>query len=515
MIKQALNIRLGQSLSMTPQLQQAIRLLQLSSIEIEQEIQTALDENPLLERSENNNEQTESVLSEHNPTGNDNNNDNSQSSLDQDIPDNLPMDVQWDEIYDTGPRLSADSSSQSLSDFVESRDNSVETIREHLLWQVNLSSLNAQDRIIAEILINNINDDGYLTESTENIYHLLADELMIELDDIESVLKYIQHLEPTASGARNLSECLMIQLNLLPKDTPELVVAKELVQKKLDILENRNYTKLRRLYKLNQKELETMLHLLQTLNPKPGSLFGSETIEYITPDVYVKKVKPERGREKKDEMQIGYYSQQDLSSFTKRQGSSWVVSLNGESTPKLHINQFYADLLNRKDINGSATYLKQNLQQARWLIKSLENRNSTILQVSKIIMKRQRAFLKHGDTAIKPMIMRDVADELGMHESTVSRATTRKYLHTPRGIYELKHFFSSHVGTVAGGKCSSTAIRALIKNLISEENSKKPLSDDKLSVLLKQQGINIARRTVAKYRESMAIPSSRRRKCLG
>ena len=495
MIKQSLNLKLGQSLSMTPQLQQAIRLLQLSSVELQQEIQEMLETNPLLE-------QADEVPSEPTETEKATEKAELSDSLAPDsstetIPEDMSIDADWDDIYDPEWKVSNGSES-NLSDFIETMHSEPQGLHEHLLWQVEMSNLSLQDKEIAKLIIDYIDDDGYLTEPLEQIHLSLEDLLLIEFDEVEAILTYVQNLGPMGVAARSLSECLLLQLVSEHSDHPLYKKAFRLLDKNLDLLEKRDYTGIKRTLRLTTSALEELMQLIRSLEPKPGKVFSTTTADYITPDIYVKNV-----------------------------NGKWKISLNGEAQPKLQVNDYYAEMLNintsthtnnnmntaSSTLGGEATsYIKDNLQQARWFIKSLENRNSTIVNVAHAIVGRQLAFFQYGDEAMKPMVLKDLADQLGLHESTISRVTTRKYMHTPRGVYEFKHFFSSHVSTDTGGECSATAIRAMIKKLINDEDPAKPLSDNKLTNLLKQRGINVARRTVAKYREALAIPSSHDRK---
>lgn len=490
MIKQGLNIKQGQSLSMTPQLQQAIKLLQLSSTELEQEIQEALDSNPLLERSEESHtpeespdkktESSESDTSENSPP-NDSTNDT--------IPEEMSIDADWDEIYDPEWKTSKNNElSNNASDFIETMHSEDQGLHEHLMWQIDMANLSFQDKKIATLIIDYLDDDGYLTESLEEIHQSLEDLLFIEFDEVEAMLTFVQHLSPVGVAARNLGECLLLQLKQEHKDHTLYKKANRLLEKNIDLLEKRDYVGVKRALRVTDSVLQELMKLIRTLEPKPGRLFNQSMTDYITPDVYVKKVQ-----------------------------GKWKVSLNGSTQTELTVNSHYEDMLNPTDKEealptDASKYIKDNLQQARWLIHSLENRNNTILNVAQAIIENQLPFLQYGDEAMKPMVLSDLASQLGIHESTVSRVTTKKYMHTPRGVYEFKYFFSSHVSTDAGGECSATAIRAMIKKLISQEDPKKPLSDNKLTTLLNEQGIKVARRTVAKYREAQAIPSSHDRK---
>jgi RNA polymerase sigma-54 factor len=480
---------------MTPQLQQAIRLLQLSSIELQQEIQETLEINPLLERADDSSSEPSEV--DVKPEKSEIIETSSPDSTTETIPEEMSIDADWDDVYDPEWKVSNGSDSSS-SDFIETMHSTPQGLYDHLLWQIDMSNLSMTDREIAKLIIEYIDDNGYLTESLEQIHQVLENKLLIELDEVEAMLTYVQNLGPIGIGARNLAECLLLQLDSIYLDHPLYRKAFRLLDKNMDLLEKRDYTGIRRTLKLTTSHLEELMQLIRSLEPKPGKVFSNTTADYITPDIYVKKV-----------------------------NGKWKISLNGETQPKLQVNDYYAEMLNINTENNhtnnksnsstalegeASTYIKENLQQAKWFIKSLENRNSTIVNVAQAIVGRQLAFLQYGDEAMKPMVLKDLADQLGLHESTISRVTTRKYMHTPRGVFEFKHFFSSHVSTDTGGECSATAIRAMIKKLIAEEEPAKPLSDNKLTNLLKQRGINVARRTVAKYREALAIPSSHDRK---
>jgi len=491
MIKQGLNIKLGQSLSMTPQLQQAIKLLQLSSTELEQEIQEMLDSNPLLERTEESQTETSNATETQAETKveseiSENNNANTTNET---IPEEMSIDADWDDIYDPEWKSSKNNEvSNNVSDFIETMHSAEQGLHEHLMWQVDMANLSFQDKEIAKLIVDYLDDDGYLTESLEDIHKTLEDVLLVEFDEVEAILTYVQHLSPIGVAARNLSECLLLQLKQLYSDDLLFKKANRLLDKHLDLLEKRDYVGIKRALRVTDSVLQDLIKLIRTLEPKPGKLFNQSTTDYIVPDVYVKKI-----------------------------NGKWKISLNGSTQTELRVNSLYEDMLSTKGQQEAlpketSKYIKDNLQQARWFINSLDNRNSTILNVAHAIIENQLPFLQYGDEAMKPMVLSDLASQLGIHESTVSRVTTKKYMHTPRGVYEFKYFFSSHVSTDTGGECSATAIRAMIKNLIAKEDPKKPLSDNKLTNLLNQQGINVARRTVAKYREAQSIPSSHDRK---
>jgi len=484
-MKLSLQLKIGQHLTMTPQLQQAIRLLQLSTLELQSEIQQTLEENPMLELEDDNNsiERNEADSTETKAS------DNSESNLDmeknQEIPDELAVDTDWSDIYDMPASNTSSSATDNGNDYLENRSLGDENLQDHLLWQLQNSPTSDIDLSIGTSIIDAINDDGYLTESIEDIHQSLVDELEIELDEVEAMLHRIQRFDPLGVGARDLRECLLLQLEQFDPETPELADVKILIENYLDLIGAHDYARLQRKTRRSEEELHTLISFIQTLNPKPGSVISSDTTHYIAPDIYVRKV-----------------------------NGHWRVELNPETTPKIRVNQIYADHLKGSKLGENGSQLKNSLQEARWFIKSLQSRNETLMRVGKSIVKRQRLFLEYGDEGMKPMILRDIAEELEMHESTISRVTTHKYMHTPRGVFEFKFFFSSRVSTSDGGECSATAIRAMMKKLIENENPQKPLSDNKISAFLIKEGINVARRTVAKYRESMMIPPSNERKRL-
>lgn len=470
---------------MTPQLQQAIRLLQLSNLELHMEIQEALESNMMLELDE---DESEPVPAQE-PGADDEVDDqepDSAAGLDaEEIPEDLPVDTGWEEIYDSVSGLVSSSGPGEYTSH-EHHDDRENTLREHLLWQLNVTPVSDADRAIAVAIIDALDDDGYLTCTLDEVRETLRGDMELEPEEIEAVLHVVQAMEPAGVAARDLRECLALQLMQLPRETPWLERAVQLVGHHLDLLGARDYNQLMRRLRLKRDELQQVVSLIQTLNPKPGTQIQQVRTEYIAPDVYVRKEK-----------------------------GAWRVELNAEVVPQLRINSNYMSMIRRADNSADNASLKTHLQEARWFIKSLQSRSETLLRVASCIVERQRAFLEYGEEAMKPLVLHDVAEALGMHESTISRVTTRKYLHTPRGIFELKYFFSSHVATDYGGACSSTAIRALIKKLIGGENPTRPLSDSKIAALLADQGIKVARRTVAKYRESMAIrPSSERRRLL-
>ncbi len=485
-MKQTLQLRLGQQLTMTPQLQQAIKLLQLPSIELQNEIQQVLDSNPMLEieeedhsaekASENEVEQPLSTADEAT------NNSGEQDTVATDS--DIPLDSNWDNDWENSYTSKA-TDDMPDREIYERQDCNDLTLQEHLMWQLELLPMSNTDRAIATAIIDAITEDGYLAEDLDQIHSTLPTEYEIEFDEVEAVLTRVQHLDPIGVAARSPAECLRLQLQTYPPDTPGYTLAQTILESHLELLAAHDYARLKRLTKADDQELLDAELLIQSLNPKPGASVSSSHTEYIVPDVFV----------------------------SKRNGL-WRVDLNPDLAPKLRINSMYANMIRRADKSQDNNYLKSNLQEARWFLKSLQSRNDTIHRVAITIVERQRAFLEYGEEAMKPLVLRDVAEALSMHESTISRVTNQKYMHTPRGIYEFKHFFSSHVSTADGGECSATAIRAMIKKLIAAEDSIKPLSDSKIAKTLDEQGINVARRTVAKYRESMSIPPSNERKRL-
>jgi RNA polymerase sigma-54 factor len=455
MLKPSLQLKLGQSLTMTPQLQQAIRLLQLPVLDLNAEIQEALEENIMLEM--------------------------------EDLPD-LPQtsaestaEIETLKSEDFWQTRSAERTQDGgwngegrpISDFA---DESGQTLREHLLWQLEMEHFTPREVIIGEAIVDSINDDGYLTADLDEIYASLDKESAVVESEIERTLTKVQRLDPIGVGARSISECIILQLSQLEWKTPGLQLAISIASDHLDLVANRDYGELRRSLRTSEDDLHEALALVRGCNPKPGLAVSPPSAEYVIPDVFVRKI-----------------------------DNRWQVEISPTGVPRLSVNQQYAKLLRG---SGEHAVLKSQLQEARWLIRSLEIRNETLMKVATSIVARQTEFLEHGDESMKPMVLRDVAEEIGMHESTISRVTTNKYMHTPRGVFEFKYFFSSHLASASGEDQSSTSVRAKIRKLIGAENPKKPLSDSKITNLLKEDGISVARRTVAKYREAMNIPSS-------
>jgi len=496
-MKQSLQLKISQSLTMTPQLQQAIKLLQLSSLDLESEIQEVLDSNPLLESegsTEDNRAESEPAAEAGNNSGADEV-DTSEKILGDKIDTELATDSQWEDWGYVSQGAGSNPGNSDDSSFPDYQGETNDSLQQQLQWQIDMTNLSEVDKAIATILIDSIDERGYMTADLTELLELFADnqpladsgaDQMIELEEIEAVLHLLQSFEPAGIAARNLQECLLIQLKRAPGDGPDQQLAQRVLEEQFDYLSSRNYRQLMRALAINDAQLKCAVDIIQSLNPRPGNQINPNTAQYITPDVFARK----------DSKGI------------------WSVELNNSCTPRLKINGDYAALIKRADNSAQNQYLKNNLQDAKWFIKSLQSRNETLLKVSACIVDKQAGFLEYGEEAMKPLVLNDIAEEVEMHESTISRVTTQKFLHTPRGIFELKYFFSSHVGTTSGGECSSTAIRAVIKKLIAAENQAKPLSDSKLAALLKDQGIKVARRTVAKYREAMSIPPSNERKKL-
>jgi len=480
-MKLSVGLRIANSLSLTPQLQQAIRLLQLSSLELEQEIQLQLDSNPLLEKVE------EQISVESLSTV-----DASQKDLTNELnadhlPDDLPVDTDWDDVYTHQP------TSLGAAEFEEREDNrqSQQSLQEYMLEQINLLHFSRIDQLIAYCIIDSLDEKGFLdaeiSEITASVQHLLSSmdyEEEIEEDEVLVVLKHVQRLDPIGVGSRNLAECLLIQLDSLPVNTPCRNDAVKLLQH-YELLITNELPKLIKQTGLNQEQLRCAVDLLKTLKPYPGQEFESKESDYQIPDVVVMK-----------------------------KNDCWQVTLNPDVMPKLRLNSFYTNMIRRADQSEDNQYLRNQMLEAKNFIKSIDERHKTLLKVATCIVEHQKSFLEIGPEGMKPLVLRDIAEEVELHESTVSRVTTNKYMLTPRGLFELKYFFSSHVGTTSGGEASSTAIRAKIKKMIAEENARKPLSDNAIANLLKEEGIDVARRTVAKYRESLHIPSSSERKVL-
>jgi len=496
-MKPALALRLSQHLALTPQLQQSIRLLQLSTIELNQEIEQALADNPLLERDDD----PLSLAVRVKPDG---------SIAGNEAPAPSPgADAEGGEAPASGEtgETATDASADSTLDWGargegrgEDDDGPREwagtttTLKDHLLAQVSCTKATPRDRALVELLIDALDDDGYLHQSLEELLALCPQEAEIELDELKTALRLLQSFDPAGVGARNVGECLNLQLNAMARTSPELTAAighaRTIVSEHLPLLAARDFLKLRRALGCTDDELRAAHQLIRTLQPHPGVAFGDTRADYVVPDVFVRKVK-----------------------------NRWTAVLNPDVMPRLRVNQAYADILKRDRTTRGAegsdrAQWATRVQEARWLIRNIQQRFDTILRVSQAIVDRQHNFFTHGEIAMRPLVLREIADTVGLHESTISRVTASKYMATPFGVLELKFFFGSHVATEAGGEASSTAIRALIKQLIGAEDTRNPLSDSKLAELLGEQGIVVARRTVAKYREAMKIPAVAQRKSL-
>ncbi len=482
-MRQTLQLKLSQQLRLTPQLQQSIRLLQLSTLELNQEIERIVQENPLLELEEN--------WGAVNPDASDIRNEEklSESNDNEPLTDSAITENQHDasqlaehETDWSQDSLFYDSTEQEENEFTQIPDRPA-SLRDYLYVQAAcLQQISGRERQIIELLIDSLDDDGYLQQSLEELTTILPTELNMDLKDLQVALDHLQQFDPTGVGARDLRECLLLQLNAIPDDVPFRDRAQKVVQMHLKPLAAHDFTLIKKLLGCNDIELRATLKLISHLNPKPGSDFNVPSARYIIPDIIVKKI-----------------------------NGVWAASINTDALPKISINRQYANIL-KQNHHPSALALTHQLNEAKWLIKNIQQRSTTILAVANAIIDRQQQFLEHGEIAMRPLVLREIADALDLHESTISRVTTQKFMHTPRGIFELKYFFGSHVSTDSGGACSATAIRALIKQLISEENSRKPLSDNNIAGILEQQGIVVARRTVAKYRESLQIPAANLRK---
>ena len=472
-MKPSLQLKLSQHLALTPQLQQSIKLLQLSTLELEQELEKFLLENPMLEREDEDYSPRQTDSSDVGP-------DQRPETLA--VPESAPLASSTDESWLGEEHHYAGSSGSFDDDDSDYQDVQAATtsLREHLTWQLGVMSIPERDRTLVQCLIDALDDDGYLTQSLEDLAESLPSELEIGLDELQIALRHLQHFDPTGIGARDAKECLGLQLESLPEDDCRQL-ALSIVRQHLDLLAHRDFARIKKLTHCDDDQLRAAQFLIRSLNPRPGASYSQHDARYITPDVVVRKLR-----------------------------NQWTVNINSDAYPRLRINSLYAQILSQQRGSG----LAGQLQEARWLIKNVQQRFDTILRVAQAIVDRQRQFFDHGEVAMRPLVLREIADLLGLHESTISRVTTQKYMATPKGIFELKYFFGSHVATDAGGACSATAIRALIKQLVAAEDPKKPLSDNQISDILGQQGIVVARRTIAKYREALNIQPVKLRKNL-
>ncbi len=476
MANPSLQLRLTQKLAMAPQLQQAIRLLQLNRIELRDYIQELVDANPLLDHEENTAQagakgevvSYESELAENRKI-------EKHSEYSEDGYENEQWQSHTEQWTDSTP-WSDEFSERQIA------DTSSTSLKEHLLAQIQLAHFSDTDTAIAAAIVYALDDDGFLTDDIPDIRESLLPEVHVDDDEVTAVLHRVQRLEPVGVASRDPGECIRVQLRAQPSGTPGVELALRLARDFLRLVANNDYEEMLRETGASSENLKQSLELIRSLEPRPGARFDNRHDEYLVPDVYV-----------------------------LRDGDEWVTTLSPESNPSLRLNKYYISLL-RKSGGKDAEYLRGRLQEARWLLSSLELRNQTLLKVSQSIVDAQREFLEHGEIAMKPLILKDISEEIGVHESTVSRATTRKYMLTPRGVFELKFFFSSHVRTVSGKMISATATKARIQILIDNEPNGSPLSDQEISDLLLETGICAARRTVAKYRESLGIGSSAERR---
>ena len=494
-MKQGLQLKFSQQLTMTPQLQQAIKLLQLSTLELSQEITEQLYSNPLLEEITEDQDAENQLKKTNNEKTLTETSNLTAEELEEPSKNTEPLSQEtdqndWDSDFDNYSVQTQDIARINNNDGnirgeinLEQVHQVTQSLKDHLLWQLNLTNLNARDLSIAEMLTYSLDDNGLLTQNLSEIFEALDENNNEYESEILTVLTRLQQFDPPGVYARDLKECLLIQLNQLSQDTPFLKQAKILVLQFLEDIGKLNTDKLLKKTQLSLDELRGAISLVRSMNPYPGEFLQENDTEYITPDAYVIKT-----------------------------SDKWRAIINDDHNPRLRINETYKNLIRQSDNSRENQYLKDSLTEAKWFIKSLESRNETLLKVVNCIIELQEDFFEHGPVSMKPMILSDISEKLDLHESTISRVTTSKYLATPRGIYELKYFFSSHVATATGGECSSTAVSAILKELINAEVPHKPLSDNKLTELLKEQGINIARRTVAKYREGLGIPSSSDRK---
>jgi RNA polymerase sigma-54 factor len=514
-MKPTLSLRMSQQLTMTPQLQQAIKLLQLSTLDLQQEIQSALESNPMLELEDDQEDMSQGDTQHQDGistgqddytagekptdfsepdlyTNTDNGSDEISDAPSETIPDDLGVDSSWDDVYQHATNGTAPNNGGDDDGYFDNQNATTDSLQSHLLWQLNLTPMSDRDHAIALSIIDATNSDGYISDDWNELFSGLEQDLStaedpLELDEAEAVLHRLQQFDPVGCCARDLSDCLLAQLRQLPENTPLIKEAMNVVTHYLQFLGNRDYATLMRRARLKEPQLKAIIALVQTLTPKPGAIIADSPPEYVIPDVLVSK-DPKTGR--------------------------WLVELNPEIAPKIRIHSAYAGMVKRADNSADNTFLRDNLQEARWFIKSLQSRNETLLKVATRIVEHQKAFFENGPEAMQPLVLNVIAEAVEMHESTISRVTTQKYMHTPQGIFELKYFFSSHVNTISGGECSSVAIRSIIKKMVAEENTKKPLSDSRIAQLLEDMGVQIARRTIAKYREALNIPPSNERKQL-
>ncbi|HVY81746.1 MAG TPA: RNA polymerase factor sigma-54 [Steroidobacteraceae bacterium] len=474
MLKPSLQLKLGQQLTMTPQLQQAIRLLQLPALELQAHIRELLESNVMLEPVEET-DQTGAFEEPEIP-----------QTAAQPEPQDRAAESTVEVVDDGWGEQSVGASETPWNSDDDDRqqefaDDSGQSLQEYLVWQLEMAKLEPRDLAIARAIADAISEDGYLTETLDEIARTLQPEIQTDAAEVERVLGFVQALDPPGIGARSVGECIELQLRQLDPDTPGLALAIQIARHHLELVADREISLLRRELRATDEELSEALALVRACHPRPGATVSPAASEYVVPDVFVRRT--EHG---------------------------WAVEINAATLPRVRLNQGYASLIGR---NASHASMRAQLQEARWLLKSLEIRNETLMKVARSIVERQTAFLEHGEEFMRPMILKDIAEAVGMHESTISRVTSGKYMHTPRGVFELRYFFSSQVEGADGSGTSSTAIRAKIRKLVKEENGEAPLSDGRIAEILSSEGIPVARRTVAKYREAMGIaPSNERRR---
>jgi RNA polymerase sigma-54 factor len=490
-MKQTLQLRVSQHLALTPQLQQSIRLLQLSTLELHQELEQILSDNPLLERLDDPLDHSVRLLAD----GSVSSAPSTSPSSDAPAPEGAPAGDGDTSFEGTEGSESSGDSDWSFDDVARTskapEDDDARpqmeaheiTLREHLLEQMRVTVTNQRDRALVELVVDALDDNGYLTESLEEIHARLPEELEVEAEELSMALKLLQSFDPPGVGARDAAECLALQIRRMPR-IPLVTrrTALAIVEKHLPLFAQRDFNKLKKALDCDDEDLREAQAVIRQCNPHPGAAFASDASDYVVPDVIVKRTR-----------------------------NGWQVVLNHDVMPRLRVNALYANILKQSKGEGS---MSSQLQEAKWLIKNMRQRFDTILRVAQAIVDRQRNFFSHGAVAMRPLVLREIADTLGLHESTISRVTTQKYMLTPHGMFELKYFFGSHVATDAGGEASSTAIRALIKQLIGAEDPKIPFSDSRIAEMLAEQGMVVARRTVAKYREALKIPPVNLRKAL-
>lgn len=508
-MKQTLNLNLSTQIRMTPQLQHAIKLLQMSTLDLRQEIQENLESNPLLEVEENLVQEEDSIIPEESQkhennlvdlgaeTGPIRNNIEDKpgeenqitDKLDDPLSEELPLDTTWEDTYQNTQSNAREKSENVNSQDYISNNSSEETLQDYLIWQLNLAPLAREDKILGLTIIDSIDPNGFLTTSLNEILETVNIEEVTEetsIEILENILSIVQDFDPTGIGARTLSECLLLQLNDMEISDDLRKCCTSIINNHLQELATNDYPKIKKHLGVSEGLFEEALLLIKSFNPRPGSIISPQQTDYIFPDVIAKKI-----------------------------ADDWIVELNSEVLPKVRINSIYEGLSKKSTNKSEKAYLKEHLQDAKWFIKSLQTRHDTLLKVASVIVDVQKGFLDFGPEQMKPLILSDVAQRTELHESTISRITNRKYLSTPQGVFELKYFFSSHLDTASGGEISSTAIRARIKKMIDEEEQNKPLSDSKIAAILLEKDVKIARRTIAKYRESLGIPSSSDRKKYG